>query len=57
MAKSLPTPDSTTQATTEHPDAVPEKSKKKREESLAFRALEMSKEDSKKRKKKAKKAK
>lgn len=57
MAKSQPTPESSAQAVTEDIDIPKEKTKKKRDESLAFRALELSREEAKKLKKKAKKAK
>lgn len=55
MAKSKSMPDPAQLPTTEDSAQSKEKSKKKREESLAFRALELSKEDAKKRKKKSKK--
>lgn len=59
MAKSKSTPDPAQlpPVIAEESGQPKEKSKKKREESLAFRALELSKEDAKKRKKKAKKSK
>lgn len=55
MAKSKSTPDPVQLPPVEAGEQPKEKSKKKREESLAFRALELSKEDAKKRKKKSKK--